>query len=90
MKKQILYAILLTTSFSILFLFLFKKILPAKQNPLALLGILIPSVPCFNLDVVLKGNNKETQLGFIKLSARSRHSEDNYPGNVHQKSPAKP
>ena len=66
MRKKILYAILLTTSFSILFFSCLKNP-PGETEPACSVGHTNPSGPCFNLDVVLKGNNKENQLGFIKF-----------------------
>jgi len=65
MKKKIVYAILWGLSISLFNLSCLKN--PPLDEHVCTLNHTNPSGPCFNLDVVLKGNNKETQFGFIKF-----------------------
>jgi hypothetical protein len=65
MKKQIVYTILLVFSISLFNLSCLKN--PPLDEHVCTLNHTDPSGPCYNLDVVLKGNNKEHQVGFIKF-----------------------
>ena len=66
MKKQIFYSVFLITSLLILNLSCEKN--PSeKKEPACSIGHTNPSGPCYNLDVILKGNYKEKQFGFIEF-----------------------
>ena len=65
MKKKIVYAILLVLSISLFNLSCLKDS-PLDEH-VCTLNHTDPSGPCYNLDVLLKGNGKEKGVGFIKF-----------------------
>ena len=65
MKKQIAYAILLVFSISLFNLSCLKN--PPLDEHICTVNHTDPSGPCYNLDILLKGNGKEKGVGFIKF-----------------------
>jgi len=65
MKKKIVYAILLALSISLFNLSCLKES-PMREH-VCTLNHTDPSGPCYNLDVLLKGNGKEKGVGLIKF-----------------------
>ena len=65
MKKKIVYLILLVLSISLFNLSCLKDS-PLDEH-VCTLNHTDPSGPCYNLDVLLKGNGKEKGIGFIKF-----------------------
>jgi len=65
MKRKIVHAILLVLSISLVNLSCLKDS-PLHEH-VCTLNHTDPSGPCYNLDVLLKGNGKEKGVGFIKF-----------------------